>query len=198
LVDRSLQGFELDTVLCDGEPGVYQAVRHLLETGRRRVGMITLSLDISTGRDRLDGYRRALTDAGVGVDEDMIALGGRGERDGYEGAIKLLSSPGVLHPDALFISSHLMTVGALKALRERGLRVPQDVAVIGFDELPWMSLMAPPLTVVSQPAYEMGAQAAGVLISRLTGEQAEPAQRIVLPTELVHRASCCVGGDEDS
>jgi len=197
LVDRYLEDVELDTVLCDGEEGTYQAVRHLLDTGRRRIGIITLSLGISTGRDRLDGYRRALSDAGVGIHDDWIALGGRGERDGYDGAMKLLTSSEMPLPDALFISSHLMTVGALKALRERGLRVPQDVAVIGFDELPWMSLMAPPLTVVSQPAYEMGAKAAGVLLSRLIGDQTEPAQRIVLPTELVHRASCCEGGDED-
>lgn len=198
LVDRYLEDLELDTVICDSESGTYRAIEHLLETGRQRVGIITLSLEISTGRDRLRGYERALRKYNVPLEEELIAVGGRGEQDGYRGIQQFLALPDRPGLDALFVSSHLMTVGALKAIRERGLRVPEDIAVIGFDDLPWAPLMDPPLTVVSQPAYDMGAQATEVLMTRLTKDREErgeeSARQIVLETRLVHRESCCQPG----
>jgi len=191
LVDRYLEDCELDSVFSDSEAGAYQAVSHLLETGRRRIGMITLALGISTGRDRLKGYKRALSEYGVLLDDKLISVGGHGELEGSKGAQRLLALPGDQRPDALLVSSYLMTVGALKAIRVSGLQVPEDIAVIGFDDLPWTSLMAPPLTVISQPAYEMGARAAEVLLGRLNGPADQPTLRIVLHTTLVHRLSCC-------
>jgi DNA-binding LacI/PurR family transcriptional regulator len=192
LVDRYLDDLPIDAVVSDSEQGAHQAVTHLLQTGRRRIGMVSLSLEISTGRDRVRGYQRAITEFGLPVHTDLIVGGGSGEREGYTGAQRLLSLPPAERPDALFLSSHLMTVGALKAIRERGLRVPDDIAVIGFDDLPWTSLLDPPLTVVSQPAYEMGARATERLVKRLTNrEYEEPARREVLETKIVHRCSCC-------
>ena len=192
LVDRYLEDLNFDMVVSDSGGGTYQATTHLLEVGRRCIGMITLSLEISTGRDRLRGYERALKDHDMPIVEKLIVVGGRGEQEGYQGAHRLLALPDGKRPDALFVSSHLMTIGALKAIRERSLRVPEDIALIGFDDLPWMPLMDPPLTTVSQPAYDMGAQAAEMLLARLTDDDREAAtQRIVLETRLVHRQSCC-------
>ncbi|MBM3300897.1 MAG: LacI family DNA-binding transcriptional regulator [Deltaproteobacteria bacterium] len=196
LVDRYLEDFELDTVFSDSETGTYEAIGHLLETGRRRVAIITLSLGISTGRDRLRGYERALKDHDMPIDAKLIVVGGRGEEEGYHGTRQLLMLPEEQQPDALFVSSHLMSIGALKAIREKDLQIPEDIAVIGFDDLPWMPLMASPLTVVSQPAYEMGAQAAEILMARLTEQEEKATQRIVLATRLVHRQSCCQLGLE--
>ncbi len=191
LVDRELEGLALDTVISDGESGTYQGVKHLWETGHRRIGIITLALEISTGRDRLQGYRRALTEGGAAVDEQLIVFGGRGKQEGYEGAERLLGLPAGQRPDALFVCSHLMTVGALTAIREHQLHVPADIALIGFDDLPWTLLMEPPLTVVDQPAYDMGARAAELLSARLTEQSDDAPKRIVLETRLVHRQSCC-------
>lgn len=192
-VDRGPDGIDLDTVWSDNEGGAYQAVQHLWEAGYRRIGIITVSLDITSGRDRLRGYRRALAEREMAVDEDLVVVGGRGLEDGYRGACRLLGLAPHKRPEALFVSSHLMTVGALAAIRERHLRVPEDIALIGFDDLPWTPFMDPPLTVVSQPAYDIGAKAAELLLARMAGQAGRDAQHIVLPTRLVHRQSCCVG-----
>lgn len=191
LLDRYFEDLALDAVTSDNEGGAYGAVRHLLETGHRRVAIITLSLALLPGRARLNGYKRAITEYGLPIDEAWVVEGGRGEDEGYHGAGRLLALPENRRPDALLVSSHLMTVGALKAIRERGLQVPKDIAVIGFDDLPWVSLFDPPLTVVYQPAYDIGARATRMLMARLSGRAEDPVQRIVLGTRLVHRKSCC-------
>ncbi len=128
----------------------------------------------------------------------LISIGGRGQQEGYQRANDLLSLPVNRRPDGVLVSSHLMTIGAMQAIREKGLGIPRDLAVIGFDDTPWAPLLNPPLSVVHQQAYEMGSQGARLLQMRLDGE-ARPfvPQRIVLPTALVHRKSCCLsGGDE--
>ncbi len=190
-VDRYVEGLDMDAVTSDNEGGSYDAIKHLLDTGHRRVAIITVSLNLVPGRERLNGYRRALAEHGTPIDDSLIIVGGRGEADGHHGAERLLALPGGQRPDALFACSHLITVGALKKLREESLHVPDDVAVIGFDDLPWSSLFDPPLTVVNQPAYDMGAKAAEILMMRLSGEPVEGVQRVVLGTQLVHRSSCC-------
>lgn len=191
LVDRALEGCDLDTVVSDSERGTYQAIEHFLETGRQRIGILTLSLDISTGRDRLKGYKQALAARGLPIDEDLIIVGGSGEEEGYQGMQQLLAVSSSQRPDAVMVCSHMMTIGALKALREHEMDVPQDTAIIGFDDLPWTSLIQPALTVVRQSAYDMGAQAVKMLLKRLDEGVEAPTQRLVLGTALVHRESCC-------
>jgi LacI family transcriptional regulator len=154
LIDRSTEGLDLDMVISNGEEGMYQAVNHLLDTGRKRIGLISLPLTISTGRDRLRGYQRALVEHGLSVDENLIKIGGRGQEEGYARACELLSaallhgSPTGLDLDAVVAASHLMTIGAMKAIRNRGLQIPDDIALIGFDDTPWTPLLDPPLTVI--------------------------------------------------
>lgn len=198
LVDRYLSDLPLDMVVSNGREGTYQAVSHLIETGRRRIGFINLPLEISTGRERLEGYRQALAEHDIEVDPWLIVTGGRGAQEGERQARQLLSlSPG-RRPDALLAASHLMTVGTLTALRSCGLRAPDDIAVIGFDDTAWAPLLDPPLTVVNQPAYTMGAKAADILLARLEGSTTlseEPLQ-VVLPATLIHRHSCCSTSDQ--
>lgn len=200
LIDRSVDGLDLDTVVSDGKEGMYQAVNHLLDTGRRRIGLISLPLSISTGLERVSGYRSALVEHGLDIDESLIRVGGRGEEEGYGGAWELLSTPPGHRPDAIVAASHLMTVGAMKAIRDRGLRVPDDIAIIGYDDTPWAPLLDPPLTVIHQPAYDMGAKAAEILLARLYEDAPRndeerptdmPRQLVVLPTSVIYRGSCC-------
>jgi DNA-binding LacI/PurR family transcriptional regulator len=193
LVDRYLSDLRMDMVVSNGHEGTYQAVSHLIETGRRRIGLINLPLDISTGRERLEGYGQALTEHDIQVDPRLIMTGGRGAQEGERQAKQLLSLPPALRPDSVLAASHLMTVGTLAALRSCGLRAPDDIAVIGFDDTAWAPLLDPPLTVVNQPAYTMGAKAADILLARLEGSSTigdEPL-RVVLPSMLIHRYSCC-------
>ena len=191
LLDRRVEGVRADTVVSDNRAGAYEATQHLLHAGRKRIGIVTLSLDISTGRERLEGYKAALRDFGAAVDEGLIAVGGSSLRDGYSNVLTLWKSGSP--PDALLVCSHGMTIGALAALKEMKLRVPQDVGMIGFDDTPWAEYLDPPLTVVGQPLYEMATTATGLLLERIQGpERDREAKEVVLKSKLIVRKSCGV------
>lgn len=172
-------------VSVDNISAAQQAVMHLIRLGRRRIGTITGRLTIADGRDRLEGYRRALYEAGLPLDNALIVEGDFTHRSGYEG-MKCLLAQGV---DALFAASDITARGALLAMQEAGVRVPDDVAVVGFDDLPTARQVTPPLTTVRQPIEEKGARAAELLIRLIEGSLQGP-QQILLPTELVIRQSC--------
>jgi LacI family transcriptional regulator len=140
------------------------------------------------GSDRLQGYYDALHARGIPVDSSLVAEGDFSETSGYMAMQRLLSR----EPDAVFAASDSMAVGALRALREAGRRVPEDVAVIGFDDMPFAARTEPPLTTVRQPIYRTGVVAAESLIDLVRSPDANP-RRIILPTELVIRASCGAG-----
>jgi LacI family transcriptional regulator len=164
------------------------AINHLVRQGHRRVGMITGRLDIVAGQDRLQGYRQALEARGIPVDERLIAEGDFTEDGGMAAMQALLP----LKPTAVFVASDTMAVGAMRVLRIAGLSVPQDVAVVGFDDTSVASSSEPALTTVRQPIERLGAMAVDVLVSILENSSAEDAtvHRILIPTELVVRASC--------
>ncbi len=192
LIDRSLKGLALDSIVSDDMDGAYQATRHFIQTGHCRVGLINLPAAISTGRNRLEGYFKALNEGGISIEADLIKTGGRGQDEGYQRAQELFDLPRSKRPDALLVSSHLMAIGAMHAAREQDLNIPADIGLAGFDDTPWAPLLDPPLTVVHQPAYEMGCKAAEVLQMRIDADVVvDDPQQIVLPTRLVHRRSCC-------
>jgi LacI family transcriptional regulator len=168
--------------------GAQQAVEHLARLGRRRIATITGRLDICSGHDRLQGYRAALEHVGLPIDPALIAEGDFSEDSGYRAMQRLLGA----RPDAVFAASDRMALGALNALREAGRRVPDDVALVGFDDLPITALEAPQLTTVHQPVTRLGHLAAEGLIGLLEGTITPPYQ-VVLPTELVIRQSCGFG-----
>jgi len=160
-------------------------VDHLIALGRQRIGMITSPPTLRAAADRVEGYRQALRVHGRPVDETLIVEGGYGECFGYERMQSLLAR-GV---DAAFVSSDIMALGALRAVLHAGLRVPEDVAIVGFDDVPAAATADPPLTTVHQDIEQFGGQAVQALISILAGEITPPYQQ-TLPTRLVIRDSC--------
>jgi LacI family transcriptional regulator len=143
---------------------------------------------MANSKDRLAGYQKALTAHQLAVDEQLIVEGDFTEGSGSKGVHRLLSAS----PTAIFVASDVMAIGTLKALREVGLRVPEDVALIGFDDVSIAAAVEPALTTVRQPIERMGSMAADLLLDLLAGplDPQVPAHRIVLPTELVVRDSC--------
>jgi LacI family transcriptional regulator len=172
----------------DNVGGARMAVEHLIRLGHRRIATITGRLDMIAGQDRLEGYRQALQARGIPVEEDLIVEGDFSKSSGVMGIQRLLPAS----PDAVFVASDMMAIGALKALRQAGCQVPHDVALIGFDDIPAASVIEPALTTVRQPIERMGSMAVDLLLSVLenSSEEEAPAHRIILPTELVVRASC--------
>lgn len=162
-----------------------QATLHLLHLGRRRVAAINGPQNVIPGHDRFQGYRKALKEYGLPLDPELVGEGDFSEQGGYLVMRRLLA----VRPDAVFAASDLMAVGALRALREAGLRVPEDVAVVGYDDVPNARQTEPPLTTVRQPTQAMGSMAVETLNEILHDPQAPP-RRVVLETELIVRYSC--------
>jgi LacI family transcriptional regulator len=183
-VDRDVRNPAVDAVLVDNRLGARHATEHLLDGGASRVACITGPSRLSNAETRLAGYRDALAERGVALDPDLVRRADFREDGGHRAACSLLDGPAP--PDAIFVTNNLMTLGALRALRERGCAVPDDVTLVGFDDAPWTSLVTPPLSVVAQPTAEIGRQAAELLASAGSGR---PARRIVLAPTLVVRES---------
>lgn len=175
----------LHYVDVDNLAGAQEAVMHLLRLGRRRIATITGPQNMIAGFDRLAGYEAALRQRGLLVEPELIADGEFSEAGGYVAMRRLLPQ----HPDAVFAASDTMAVGALRAIREHGLRIPDDLALVGFDDMPFAANTTPPLTTIRQPVTRTGAIAAETLIDLVEHPQ-QPPRRILLPTELVIRQSC--------
>ncbi|GGT10996.1 LacI family DNA-binding transcriptional regulator [Streptomyces atratus] len=176
----------LASVDSDNFEGARAAVDHLISRGRRSIATITGRLDVYGARRRLDGYRKAVSAAGLGPDEQLIAPADFTEEGGAQAMRDLLARrPDV---DAVFAASDVMAAGARQVLREAGRRIPDDVALIGFDDSAVARHMDPALTSVRQPIEEMGRTMARVLLQEIAGENQERPQ-IVLPTELIVRDS---------
>ncbi len=186
-VSRVLPGLKVDTVTVGNAEGARAAVAHLIGLGHRRIGLISGPTGISTARDRQAGYEKALQEAGLPLDRDLIQYADFRQDGGYT-AMQQLLQMGV-PPSGVFVGSNLMTLGALQAIQERGLDIPGQIAIVGFDDMPWAASLRPPLTAVAQPAYEVGTAAARLLLERLR-EPDRPIRHIVLETRLVVRASC--------
>ena len=173
------------SVDVDNIGGTQMAVDHLIRLGHRRIGMVTGRPDMTAGQDRLEGYRRALSAHGMPVEPELIVEGDFTEASGKAGIQRLLPA----EPSAVFMASDTMAVGALKALRQAGRRVPQDISLVSFDDIPVASATEPPLTTVRQPIGRMAALAVEALLDLIEQPGSGP-RRIVLPTELVIRESC--------
>jgi len=167
LADRTLPTQQADSVLVDNVSGAYDAVRHLLDSGYRRIACITGPLSITTGHQRHAGYCKALHEAGVAVDDSLVRVADFRELGGQVAMEELLGL--AQHPDAVFVTNHLMAIGALQAIAQAHLAVPDDIAIVSFDDMPWSALLDPPLTTVAQPAYDLGVESARLLLSRLEG-----------------------------
>jgi LacI family transcriptional regulator len=183
-VDRRLADASIDSVVIDNRLGAAQATEHLLARGARRVACITGPARLSTATERLAGYEDALRRHGRKVERSLVRRADFKQDGGHRAARSLLALPDP--PDGLFVCNNLMTLGALHAIREAGLRVPENVALVGFDEAPWAALTSPPLSVVAQPAYEMGRAAAARLAE---AERGEIRHVVLAPTLRVRQSS---------
>lgn len=188
MVGRPNELAEVSFVDVDNVEGAYSAVSHLVRLGYERIATITGPLQTMVGLDRRQGYLNALQERGRLVDPTLIVEGDFSEAGGYLAVQRLLPH----QPDALFVASDTMALGALRALREAGVAVPEEVAVIGFDDLPQAAIANPPLTTVRQPIRRVGALAVETLLDILT-HGPEPPRRLVLATQLIIRASCGAG-----
>ena len=186
-VDRSLSIGNLDKVEVDNHSGALKAVEHIIARGHRRVGVIAGPIDSSTGRERLRGYKDAHAQAGITLKTELIRFGDFKQASGRTHAHDLLSLADP--PTALFVCNGLMMAGALEAIAARGLKIPRQVAIVGFDELTLADVFNPPLTVVRQPAYEVGKCAAELLLKRIEDPK-RPASSLKLLPELIIRKSC--------
>ena len=188
LIGRRIRGWEGDSVLGDGVSGTLALVRHLIQLGHQRVAMLSGPAASSTTQDRFLGCCLALEEAGIAVEPELVKCGEFKEASGQELTRQLLDSG--LRPTAICAANNSLAMGVIAALGSAGLRIPQDMALVSFDDLLNTSRIFPFLTVVSQPAYEMGVNAAQLLFSRLDADQSLPSRNVVLPTRLIVRHSC--------
>ncbi len=186
-LDRVSGNPQASTVTVDNVGGAQAATAHLTALGHTRIGMIVGQQNISTAVERRAGHQAALETAGLCPDPALMRSGHHREDDGYRAALELLSLPAWQRPTALFVGNNEMTVGAVLAARELGLQIPEDLSIVGFDDSRWAQTMSPPLTVVAQPAYELGVHACEQLFVQLRGT-GRPV-RVQLPTELIVRES---------
>ncbi len=187
LIDHQGTGKECPAVGATNWQGGFTATEYLIQLGHQRIGFITGWMDLGCALDRLEGYHAALRTYHIPEKPDLIYKGNFFQQDGFEGASALLDlyEP----PTAIFASNDVMAMGAMDAIRSRGLRVPEDVSVIGFDDIPQASLIHPTLTTINQPLEKMGRVATQMLLDLLNNPEKKTG-RIELPTQLVVRNSC--------
>jgi len=186
ILDRRVPNVDADVVRCDSVEGAYKLIKLLINQGHRRIAVLSGPQGVSTADDRVAGYQKAMVEAGIS-DDGLVFYGTYTLTSGYEMAKRVLSlSP---QATALFAANNFIAIGALKALRDSGLKVPGDISVVAFDDLPSTWIVEPFLTVVTQPPYEMGCQATQLLLNRIRGEAPSACQEIILPIELIVRHS---------
>jgi LacI family transcriptional regulator, galactose operon repressor len=189
-VDRSPVGLNVDLVGVTNEEGARAAVLHLARLGWERIALIGGPLSTNVAVEREQGYCRALEEAGLPFSPSLVERADFREEGGYRAMANLLRvTP---RPTAVFVANNLMAMGALHAISDASLRVPEDIALVLFDDIPWGARVNPPLTAVVQPTYDLGVSAARILLDRIL-EPHRPVRRVALQTTLIVRASCGAG-----
>ncbi|MCO6451406.1 MAG: LacI family DNA-binding transcriptional regulator [Caldilineales bacterium] len=185
IIDRRVPGAEVDTVYCDSVDGAYQLTRLLLSLGHKRIALLNGPADVATAIDRLQGFRRAMSEAGIEPDERLTQFGDFSIDSGFGMVQEVLDM--LPPPTAVIAANNFIAIGAIRGIRQAGLNIPEDIALVGFDDLPPALTLDPILTAAAQPAYEMGRKATELLLARLSGKVADAYQEIVLPVELIVR-----------
>jgi LacI family transcriptional regulator len=190
LLDRSLPEIDCDVVVSDSIAGARRLTEHLIKVGHRRIAHFTDSDDVSTGRDRLRGYREALEAAEIAYSDDLVFRTTVDRIGGYRAAQQMLALDPL--PTAIFTVNNMTVVGAMESLRERGLKVPEDIGLVCYDDVEHLAVLSPFLTVMDQPAETFGTLGAQLLFERISGKAGVRSRRIVLQADLVVRDSCCI------
>ena len=186
IVDHRGAITNLPAIAADNYAGARLAVEHLVALGHHRIGFLEGAGGIDCSRERLRGYREGLLNAGIAFDPGLVRPAEFKQPNGFQATTALLEQ--AAPPTAIFAANDLSAFGAIEAIKERGLRVPDDISVVGFDDIPMASQIFPALTTVRQPLHQMGASAVNLLVSMVAGLN-PVTQRINLPTELIVRAS---------
>lgn len=185
-VDRRIADVDVDTVVLDNRDAARRLINHLLDQGHQRIGAILASPEITTGHERFQGYTLAFNEHNIQVIQEYVRTGLPKEYVGYQYTNELLDLPNP--PTALFLGNNLLTIGALHAIQDRRLNVPQDLSVACFDDPGWASLMKPKLTVIEQPTYQMGQAAADLILQRIANRE-RPTQEIIFEPRIHIRES---------
>jgi len=190
---RKMKGFNPDAVFGDNVGGAYQAIEHFIQLGHRRIGIISGPLGLSSGAERREGYEKALESHRIPIEEHWIKTGDFKKESGYFLTKKLLEEK--VPPTALLVVNNQMTIGALNALKELGVRVPEDLSLISFDDMEWCSFMNSPLTTIEQSPYLMGKTAGEMLLQKINHKRSQP-KKVVIPSHLIIRNSTAEVEDE--
>jgi LacI family transcriptional regulator len=185
LLMRTYPSLTKDAVVSDDYKGAYEAVCQLARAGHRRIGLLGGPIKVSNGRERWKGFRDALEASGLTCDPELVVEGDYRIESGYRGGHALLSR----RPDGIYVANYLMTVGLLRAADEMGMRCPEDFGLVSFDDYPWLAIFRPRLTTVELPKYQIGFEAAELLLDRIKGGNAQGGVRKLVP-ELHVRESC--------
>lgn len=188
LLDRALPDLNCDLIVSDSAAGAKRLVEHLIAIGHREIAHVTDADETSTGRERLLGYQAALTGAGIAYREDLVFRTTVDQIGGYRATQQVLDLGRL--PTAIFTVNNMTVVGAMQALRERGMAVPRDMALVCFDDVEHLAVLSPFLTVMDQPAETFGSLGAQLLIERILGKAGKRSRRIVLQPDLILRDSC--------
>lgn len=188
LIDRLIEGVDCDAVLVDNEKGAYTAVKYLIDKGYKKIAIIDGFIDRTTGKERLKGYLRALNENNIPRNDDFIKIKDFKKRSGIVFANELLENKN--KPEAIFVANLELTLGAIISIKSLGLKIPDDIAVIGFDDSDWAQILEPPLTLISQPVYDLGETAAEMLIKNIENDNSKKEKLIVtMNTKLIERGS---------
>jgi LacI family transcriptional regulator len=186
-VDRRVERLGADAILVDNESGAHSAVAHLIAAGHSRIGILAGELDVLTASERLAGYKRALKEHAIPVRDQLIRPGSFHREHAIEDATALIGVDP--RPTAIFAANNILAEACLIALAELGLRVPRDMSMVAFDEVPWMGMVNPPLTTVRQPVADVARSAAELMLRRLGEDGQGPPSTVVFRTELLERGS---------
>lgn len=186
LISRDMPSLAVDTVIVDDFIGGYAATEHLIELGHEKIAVLAEKMTVTSSRERVRGYQKALEEAGLPVEDDWMRISDFTVEAGKQSTRELLDSPD--RPSAIFACNDMLAIGAIQATREKGLSVPDDLSVVGFDDTVLATMIDPPLTTVAQPIQDMGSKVMDLLVEEIKKEK-RTKQRVVLLPELVIRES---------
>ena len=187
LVDRDLDEIQVDAVLLDNYNCGYMATDHLIQLGHKCIGLVTGPFNLTPSAERIVGYKDALNNAGLKCDDQLMIKGNFNPKSGYEAANVLLSLS--KRPSAIFAMNDLMAIGVIRAATEQGLKIPDDLAIVVFDDIELASYTIPPLTTIAQPTKGISQLAVELLTERIDQPDLKP-RRIIMNGELVVRGTC--------
>ena len=185
-VDRKPQNYLGDCILSNNFQGAYDATEHLIKKGHKQIGFMSGDLGLTTSDDRFEGYKQALSDYNVEFNETFVKQDYASLENGYKMAKEFVEQKQV---SAIFIANNNMTMGAISYFQEQYIKIPDEIAIVGFDDYDWAKIINPPLTTVKQPAFELGQKAAEVILNRIRNQQQEPQEHVLDTTLIVRKSS---------